>query len=1077
MVFISKWFVFVLLAVVGLVSAVPSFSNVSHNGSRLLWNDWILFSGLWNDSAGLSGYVFGNNFSGVAANESFKFFGSGNYSFFNDSTSFKNLTFTGNGNQTVFFSIPKNSNITSAKVNLTGYTDNTFFSKMFLYDFACVNTSNLTYHVGTIDASDNIENPNSYTTVDVNNQAYAQIALVNNISHNYNLTYTGLFTYRTCTQFSIGWSIPFENIYNISWYWVGNTTLLKIGSGGEYIWSELRVRHSGVNELVNSWNANGTYLNNISYSINFSDKNIPHWLYGSNFNNTQFFVCIAHGSGGGAYSRNPIIETDYVKVVVLTNATAPQNVSFFVGLNNSAVFSQSGVFNTTNATTDFTSSLNQFLGVCSENASGFCNISLMVHSDSAGVVGLNNLSVVASNVSSFVNLSRQVNNVSWFFWDVYVNNSANLSNFSREVFEVRADDVNASVLSALSSYNVSQTVFLTVNVSNRSTGAAGVPVNISVFYPNSTAYRNWNLQVSNSSGLITVSYVSAASEANGTYLVYTNVSNSSLWNNDSFTSFSVNASFAFSNLPSTASLNVSNGSNTSTSVTLSNDGNQNLSVVCSTNASWVNCSSSSYVVNVGSQNSTLININSYNVSLGNYTVVVTFNQSSATNKTSVFDINLVTSVSPNLVFNTSSVSKTLLRTGTSVSHVLLNNTGLQASNDMVCSVSGNASASWISVAPSAAFNLSAGGSQVLNLSWVIPVDASVGTVYSTLSCSGTDSNVVNASLTTVVQAAVLISTPSSWSVTKTAGGTDTQYITKVENTGVIDASSVMCNATGLYSNWITLISPSSLGTIVAGGSYSSLVTVSLAVPSGTGALVATIPIVCSSSNYADNSTTNYIVSVQAAGGNAGGGTGGGGGSSTTVSSAGEFIGLVNVTPTYFFINNSAFGETVRLKLVLVNDDVASRFVEFKAVNDLVRLTEDSFALAAGEERDFYFFVKMPLQQGDFNTGLSMSVDGAFYGNINVDALPSRSDLFALFLGDLPAFLGLFDSFLTSSLIGIPFFVLGIVGLSGFLTREWFLLRGRKIGFLSKVVLVVLLFLFVFYGVQAMDFVKNFLMRV
>ena len=106
---------------------------------------------------------------------------------------------------------------------------------------------------------------------------------------------------------------------------------------------------------------------------------------------------------------------------ISTGSWYPSNVSLQVG-NTPNIFNQTGNFTTTNTTSDFSSSINSFLSTCTADINGNCQVPLLFHSDTAGILNLFNMEIEWRN-------NTQINwtnlNSGMYFYEATVCDKAN----------------------------------------------------------------------------------------------------------------------------------------------------------------------------------------------------------------------------------------------------------------------------------------------------------------------------------------------------------------------------------------------------------------------------------------------------------------------------------------------------------------------------------------------------------------------------------------------------------------------------------------------------------------------------
>lgn len=197
---------------------------------------------------------------------------------------------------------------------------------------------------------------------------------------------------------------------NISWSYTSNTTFTA-NNTQEFDFADVTGRYIRWNATLQTNNTNITpelHSVDIEYvpiSIEASSDGTT-WLLASN--NTQYTS--GYGSGSNLrwranFSTDNASLTPYLHDMNLSYNTNlyPTSVTLNVGNTGTEDWSFSRELNNTNSpntTSDFSSKLNTVLSTCSATTDNFgnqyCNITINVTSGTAGVVGLNNISIVYS---------------------------------------------------------------------------------------------------------------------------------------------------------------------------------------------------------------------------------------------------------------------------------------------------------------------------------------------------------------------------------------------------------------------------------------------------------------------------------------------------------------------------------------------------------------------------------------------------------------------------------------------------------------------------------------------------------
>ena len=138
----------------------------------------------------------------------------------------------------------------------------------------------------------------------------------------------------------------------------------------------------------------------------------PHWSTNYVIGNVSANITPGSdfwGCWGGGYFNNttftPMIRTKVVTYDNIANYSGlyePNNGTYWEGkitwfnrlnLDGDLEWQYSGVYSATQTSADFSKEINDYLLYCFSDASGYCNVSLMLHSDNAGRIELSDLNV------------------------------------------------------------------------------------------------------------------------------------------------------------------------------------------------------------------------------------------------------------------------------------------------------------------------------------------------------------------------------------------------------------------------------------------------------------------------------------------------------------------------------------------------------------------------------------------------------------------------------------------------------------------------------------------------------------
>jgi parallel beta-helix repeat protein len=511
-----------------------------------------------------------------------------------------------------------------------------------------------------------------------------------------------------------------------------------------------------------------------------------------------------------------------------------------------------------------------------------------------------NMSNVINDSLNWINYTPTAPYGSVISWGVQVcTSTASVCTFSTNYTHTVYEPLSVNITTNKTNYNASERALFIVNISNGvGTPVANVNVNLTLKHPNTTIIQSWNDLVLGANGITSVVYEFTNIQANGTYTLNATTFNISTYyaNTSNTTTFNVNESYSFSNTPATQVINIQANTILTTGITLQNPnassfGNQNLTINQDSNLSWATVDTPSKVLNVSTSNTTTITFDATGVAVGNYVARINFSDSNGntTNRTTLFSITVTAAPVPNLVINESVVSKTVNRNANFESVVNLSNSGGGAAIGVTCWI--DDSHDFITVSPPTVGNIASLAGLNVIIMWNMTSVAARGAYSSTLTCNTTDGgSEYQTTIYTSVQAPSLYPNPTFVSPTLAPGfiytcGTTNLPCFDIQNNGEVAGTDVNCTATGALSAWVTAITPNAYA---LNPTQVKTMTYSISVPAGVGDQAITIPVLCSSSNYADNATINLNIGVNTPGG---GGGGGGGPPSVTI-----FGNIFTITP-------------------------------------------------------------------------------------------------------------------------------------------------------------------------------------
>lgn len=321
----------------------------------------------------------------------------------NDSSTEKDIAFSGNENKTVYASIPKSAHVTDAYLDLSGWLKNVnaFLDngsgngnlngqrnwtqinygcsynysgwaggggpgKITCYDYNNIYyKNNMTFDLnkGSLDYWMQMDNSMQASETDW----YFSVFM--------NDSYNKFFGYmcRSQCQGDMGDCSVTSNCYILynSTTWQDMSESFLSGSNGISINVSMKLNGTGIeyyNEgiLKSTKNGYSGTLNSLSIRYSSTGEN-PAFLNGilDNIN--------VSSADSSSLLLNPWLEIG-----------APDEVR---------EWNYSGVFHTTEKTNDFSSSINSYLSTCSEDSTGYCTVPITLHSDTAGNISLSSINI------------------------------------------------------------------------------------------------------------------------------------------------------------------------------------------------------------------------------------------------------------------------------------------------------------------------------------------------------------------------------------------------------------------------------------------------------------------------------------------------------------------------------------------------------------------------------------------------------------------------------------------------------------------------------------------------------------
>jgi cytochrome c biogenesis protein CcdA len=325
----------------------PLWRNQDQSKDAILGTEEVMLYAQGLDQVGLDHAWLATNETGTWQNKTSLALNS-----LSDSSTAKNVTFTGNQNELVWIRIPKDANVINAQLNLSGYDNLILDQSQTMSGQASPNLRKY-YAQGfkpTYTGNNSLIQIYLACPSNGNWGGYDIEIRTNNggVPSATNLTYWHYWAYGTCPDGRSDYGL---------WDWFNITTPISLTAGTTYwIW-----------------------INN-SYT-QFTMKGYPYNPY---------------PNGDGLYSDDGITwlnqsaDRDMMFQTYFNNFTT--NPYLDVSGDGDTEWSYSGIFNqSNNRTSDFSSDINKYLSTCSADP---CDVPLVLHSDTAGIMQVSDISIV-----------------------------------------------------------------------------------------------------------------------------------------------------------------------------------------------------------------------------------------------------------------------------------------------------------------------------------------------------------------------------------------------------------------------------------------------------------------------------------------------------------------------------------------------------------------------------------------------------------------------------------------------------------------------------------------------------------
>lgn len=477
----------------------------------------------WSESIGSGEIVkynlFYSNNSGINWNT--LILNSGYINYLNNSNSNENITFSGNENQTIYIDIPKYSNITKAKLNLTGYG---FISEPFvkIYD-------------SLVDEPESDGSAtSSYQAISfgrvVTNYPGTEIYLLINNSPNVNADKVEILLGPDSNNPHLKDIVYNVNIAEANDYLTGDPS-----DDNTTAYTRVKTNFACSEE----WGDIGNVYRNISfdntYQLNSSKRYILWFEYVSGSTDGGGYTLEFDADAGVSHNytgvMNGLANTSYPRIpgIRFYNGTRRDISNIWLETGNqdgNYEWNQTGDFLTTNTTDDFNSSLQFYLdNNCSSELWENCTVPLILHSDTIGKIGISAIDIEFTdywwNTSSLNELNTYLVNIT------PTNSSSNgTSVISGNNFTITHQNPNTTLELPLDNYSNSSSSPVDVFFNCSATDDFGL-ANISLYI---TDNQNSNFKLNQSaivSGNNSANWTLGLNNGNYTWncLSYDNVSN------------------------------------------------------------------------------------------------------------------------------------------------------------------------------------------------------------------------------------------------------------------------------------------------------------------------------------------------------------------------------------------------------------------------------------------------------------------------------------------------------------------------------------------------------------------------
>lgn len=344
-----------------------------------------------------------------------------------DSSTSRNITFTETGNTTIYLTLPKEATVVDAKLKLSGHYawgyDDWGFSvadefgsphgdspsgiafngthfwiagdedaTMTVKRRVCRYLANGTYNNWYFDV--NAQTPEGVAGLAFNGTYFWVVGMPD---YWYVYRYSANGTYDSW-YFDTHFFLPSGITFNGTYFWVVDW------------WSDTVKRYT-VDGTYDGWNFYVGDQDNIPRDIHFDGTYfwIPGWDNNRVYRYTadgvydDYYFNVDEGWPSGITSNGThiwVVGWGNVEVQRYARNTPSSSPYLDVGVDGEIDWSHSGEFVTDETTTSFSQEINDYLSTCIPDQNGTCDVPLLLHSDTAGMIELSNIKIIYSDLEN-----------------------------------------------------------------------------------------------------------------------------------------------------------------------------------------------------------------------------------------------------------------------------------------------------------------------------------------------------------------------------------------------------------------------------------------------------------------------------------------------------------------------------------------------------------------------------------------------------------------------------------------------------------------------------------------------------